>query len=349
MPDDSDAAPRLLAGTRVLDLSTEIPGAYCALQFVQAGAEVDRLDDVGQTLSGWDAILDAYLHDGKRRRTGRAAAAIEDMVGDVDVVIGEPDLPWIDLAPRLRADAVTATVDPFGEDGPYRNWRGTELIYASAGGATGYTRAPDGQPVYGFGHRYEMLAGLYLFTAACAVLGGNQRPGESAKVPMLRVSVLETVASVLPYLTTQYAYNGSASTVEQSGPRYTGTCRDGYVVIYAGGPWSDIVAMFEQPELTDDPRFAESGARFRNEAELGRMLDAWCRERTVAQVLAAADRANVAISPAVALSDVLDDEQLALRHAWHSVEVPSVGVGRAPREAYVVDRWRTGMARKESA
>lgn len=322
--------PRLLAGIRVLDLSTEVPGAYCALQFAQAGAEVDR---PAAAAPPEDPVLDAYLHDGKRRRA-------PDATGAYDVVIGEPDLDWAALAPR--PGAVTATVDPFGADGPYRDWHGTELIYASAGGATGYTRAPGGQPVYGFGHRYEMLAGLYLFSAACAALGGDH---DGAEVPMLRVSVLETVASVLPYLTTQYAYNGSLSTVEQSGPRYTGTCRDGYVVFYAGGPWTDIVAMFARPELSDDPRFAEQGARFRNEAELGRMFAAWCAERTVAQVVAEADRTNVAICPAVGPAEVLEDEQLALRRAWRTVEVPSAGAGRAPREPYVVDRRRT----KESA
>jgi crotonobetainyl-CoA:carnitine CoA-transferase CaiB-like acyl-CoA transferase len=333
----------------VLDLTTDVAGAYCALQFAKCGADVDRIDG-DEPPSGWAVYLDAYLHAGKNRtRGGRDLAGLQAAAGAYDAVIGDPDLPWADLAGHLRDGAVTATVDPFGETGPYRDWRGTELVFASAGGATGYTRAPDGEPVFGFGHRYEMLAGLYLFTAACAALGGEPGPGEP-RVPAIRVSAMETVASVLPYLTTQYVYNGSLSTVEQSGPRYTGACRDGYVVIYAGGPWTDIVAMFERPELDGDARFATPGARFRNEAELGRMFADWCGARTVAEVVAAADRANVAICPAVGLADVLGDEQLALRDGWEPVEVPGVGTGRAPREPYVVNRWRTaGIAAKENA
>lgn len=337
-------APPLLPGIRVLDLGTDVAGAYCALQFAKFGADVDRFSDAPAP-TGWAVYLDAYLHAGKNRVRG--PSGLPEAVGAYDVVIGEPDAPWAELAPHLRDGAVTATVDPFGETGPYRDWKGTELVFASAGGATGYTRADDGRPVFGFGHRYEMLAGLYLFTAACAALGGADGPGEP-RVPALRVSAMETVASVLPYLTTQYVYNGSLSTVEQSGPRYTGACDDGYVVIYAGGPWADMVTLFQRPDLAGDARFETQGERFRNEAELGRMFAEWCGARTVAEVVAAADAANVAICPAVGLAGVLEDEQLALRDGWEPIEVPGAGTGRAPREPYVVNRWRTART-KENA
>lgn len=294
-----------LSHVTVLDAGTSAASRYCGWLFVQNGARVlDHGAEPSNQLT--QATLD-FLDTEK------------EPAADPSI---NPDVILVDAtSPTQSASRLTGVIDAYGPTGPRADWAADEVTLAAMGGAAAYTVGRDGTPVYGFGLRYQYLAGLYLFTALVAELSAA-RPGSHE----VRVSLLETVASVLPYPTTQYAYNGSDSLLEQSGPRFVVACTDGWVVVYAGLAWTAITSMLDRPDLDEDQRFVELGDRFAHVTELGLLFDAWGATRTVAQALADGAAHDVATAEVRSPEQVLADPDLSARGVWHEVR----GGGHAP-------------------
>ncbi|MGH3449465.1 MAG: CoA transferase, partial [Haloechinothrix sp.] len=157
------------------------------------------------------------------------------------------------------------------------------------------------------------------------------------------VSAFESVVSLLPYLTTQFEYNRSQSTLEQSGPRFISRCVDGFVVIYAGRDWSNVSDLLEDPALECDERFINTKDRFAHVAELNDLFDVWCAGRTVADATAIGEQHDVAITAVCTPAFMLEDPAFAARAGWREVRL-SDRSGRIPTLPYTVDGHRPHVA-----
>lgn len=288
---------QLLTHLAVLESGQSPAVRYCGRLLSLAGARVDYAPGSrGQAVS--DAVGD-YLDHGKQPCDESSAPP-----HGYDVIIGDPDSSWEGIAPHV----VTGTVDPFTYTGSRAGWVSSEMVLASVGGSANYTRTSDGTPVYGFGRRFQYLAGTYLYTAIVSMLGIE--PPARPSHPRVRVANDEVVTALLPYGTTQYAYNGTTTTVEQSGPRFVAACADGYLCVYAGGAWADQAKLLGDLVDPDDPRFTAIGSRFAHADELGRLIQTWTENRTVSEAVRAADAASVAVAPCYELADALADASL---------------------------------------
>ena len=127
-----------LAGIRVVDFSTQIAGPYCSKLFVDAGAEVIKIEaPEGDSLRGWsatgadlggrDSALFAYLNAGKQSVVGTAADPhVAALIAEADLVIEAHGLASdtgerLDGA-RLRAGhpaLVVLSITPYGITGPW--------------------------------------------------------------------------------------------------------------------------------------------------------------------------------------------------------------------------------------
>ncbi|MFE2218227.1 CoA transferase [Streptomyces canus] len=317
---------RPLSHLTVIDYASGAAGSFAAMLFCQGGATVYKVR-TGDKPETDDAIFtDAYLNSGK------IVVSAEDEPGlrsTVDVAIADPEHDWAAYLDGRRVP-VTGTVHSAGPDGPKSDWHLNEMMIATLGGATVYSVTADGTPAFGFGERYQRVAGMYLYTALLAVL----HEGSAARAfPQVQVSELETVVSLLGYSTTQFAYNGSDALVGQAGPRYTLRCTDGYIVLGANGEWANLTKLFSDPELATDPRFLTQGARFEHAHILGRMVTEWAAAKSVAEAIEVAAACTVPVVPLASTQSLLDDDHLRQRDAWETVEVPGRSRGRAPRAA----------------
>lgn len=313
----------LLDGLRVLEVGDEAAIRFCGWMFAMNGAEVLRVQDRAE---GTDPLVEGFLNSGKQ--ITHAAPDSREW----DIVIADPSYDWSQVPPQT----ISGTVHPFRPTGPYRDWSGSELVYCSLGGATGYTVSRDGTPVYGYGDRYQYIAGMHLFqgVTGCYLKTLVNETAQFDSVPVVEVSNFETVATSLPYPTTQYQYNGDESVLEQSGPRFVSRCIDGFVVIYGGFAWDPIAALLDRPDLLDDERFVDNGERFRHVSELGEIFDAWAIERSVTEACEIGKLQNVAVTPVRTPRQALHDEGLASRGAWMP---DATGEGRVPLLPYTVD------------
>lgn len=164
-PTQSEVRPPL-AGIRVVDFSTLLPGPMCSLLLAQAGAEVIKIERAGSgdemrsyaPKLGDDAVNFALLNQGKRslaldlKDPGERERAIA-LVRSADVLI-EQFRPGVmerlglgyaamrALNPRLIYCAITG----WGQEGPLAQVAAHDLNYQAETGLLGLTADADGLP-----------------------------------------------------------------------------------------------------------------------------------------------------------------------------------------------------------
>ena len=155
-----------LAGIRVVDFSTLLPGPMCSLLLAQAGAEVIKIERPGHgdemrsyaPKFGQDSVNFALLNQGKRS----VAINLKDPVGlddaialvrTADVLI-EQFRPGVMDRLGLGYEAMKAvnprliycSITGWGQDGPLASMAAHDLNYQAESGLLGLTAGMDGAP-----------------------------------------------------------------------------------------------------------------------------------------------------------------------------------------------------------
>ncbi|MEV0184247.1 CoA transferase [Streptomyces sp. NPDC050625] len=193
--------PGALDGVRVVEVGDRI-GEYCGLVLAGLGAEVikveppegaesrrmgpfvDDVPDPERSLHFWaynrgkrSVVLDLDTDEGRRGLEDLAAAS--DVLLDASPVgyLDERGLSSAELRERHPA-LVVARMTPFGEEGPRRNWKATDLVHLALGGQVmnnGYDPDPSGKydlpPVASqLEHSYAVAGEQLAFTVVAALI-----------------------------------------------------------------------------------------------------------------------------------------------------------------------------------
>ena len=299
---------------RVIDMGRSPAVKYCGRVMAQLGAQVL---DVSEHASGQlNARTLEFLQQGKQPVAARTLNELRECSGceRFDIVIGDPgcDFDAFDCDPAHPM--LRGIVDPFGPSGPWADWQGSEMVFATLGGASGYTLSESGMPVYGVGHRYQFLAGLYLYTALMALAHRcSQVPDLPVRERLVRVSAYETVVATMPYLPVQYFYNRSNRIDNHTGPRLVVRCKDGWIMSYLGAVWRSAAGLIDRLDLLDDPRFQSTASQFEHIAALEALVREWGAGKTVAQTIEAARKWDIAVTEIVSTDVVFS--QIADGHS----------------------------------
>jgi len=161
-----------LSGVKVLDLSWYISGPYCTKLLADYGADVLKVempgegdparklgpffkDDPHPEKSG----LFLYLNTNKKGITLNLKSSwgndvIKELVKDVDILVESfsPDvmerlgLSYEDLE-KINPRLLFTSISNFGQFGPYRDYKASELIIYGMGGAMNESGLPDREPL----------------------------------------------------------------------------------------------------------------------------------------------------------------------------------------------------------
>lgn len=156
-----------LAGVKVLDFSTLLPGPLCSLLLAEAGAEVVKIEkpNGGDEMRsyvprhGTDSVNFAMLNRGKKSLAldlksadGRAAALQLARGSDVVIeqfrpgVMARLGLGYDDLRP-VNPRIVYCSISGYGQSGPLANRAAHDLNYVAESGMLALTAGADGAPV----------------------------------------------------------------------------------------------------------------------------------------------------------------------------------------------------------
>ena len=209
-----NAGPGMLAGLRVIEIADE-RAEYTGLLLAGLGAEVIKieppegnatrrigpfLDDqpgLERSLFFWNynrnkksVVLDLQSRDGREhmlRLLGGADILLDASCGALNEVLGLDHAALNARFPQL----VTARMTPFGDDGPWKDFKGSDLIHLALGGPMmncGYDPDPnfeyDTPPIAPqIWHAYH-IAGEQMATGIIAALIHRERSGEGQDVSL---------------------------------------------------------------------------------------------------------------------------------------------------------------------
>jgi crotonobetainyl-CoA:carnitine CoA-transferase CaiB-like acyl-CoA transferase len=337
----------ILDGIRVLDFGRYVAGPWCAALLGDLGAEVIRIEKragsedrfVGPVAAGGEGALFLQTNRNKKGMTldpGKPAGReiVRRLVATADVVVANlpPQslralgLDWETLS-ALRPSLVLTTVSAFGGGGPYEERLGFDGIGQAMSGAM-YLSGHPGEPMKAYVPWVDFgTAGLAAF-ATVAALYERRTTGRGQHV---EASLLQTALSVAnaPLVEQRVRKLDRIATGNRSqiaGPSDAFRTRDGWVLAQVIGQplFARFAALIGEPELLDDPRFADDDARGAKGAELSERMARWCAARTTADVLGALERAQIPAGPVYSPQLALEDPHIRAARLLREVDYPGL-------------------------
>jgi crotonobetainyl-CoA:carnitine CoA-transferase CaiB-like acyl-CoA transferase len=351
----------------VLDLTHHIAGPYATKLMADYGADVIKVErpggDIARTLGPFQGDephpeksgLFFFLNTNKRSvvldlKSDDGRAALAALAQRAHVVVesfapGTLDRLGVGWAffQAIRPDLSLVSISNFGQDGPYRDYRLTELpLYAFAGEMYSMGLAErEPTKMAGTGALFE--SGAAIAPAIMAALFASRRRTSGQHID---VALAETqFGGVDRRHATAIAYQFSGrKTLRAAGaaagmPSGIYPCADGYVDFTNASLRPDRVAdMLNHAEWLQNPIYADPQARIRPDVieEWTSHFLVWCLERTKREIWAEARRAKVMCGPLFTMEDLFSDDHFRGRGFWTSVEHPVMGTVELPGRPFMM-------------
>jgi crotonobetainyl-CoA:carnitine CoA-transferase CaiB-like acyl-CoA transferase len=352
----------LLDGVRVLEFATGVAGPYAGKLFADCGADVVKIEPrEGDEARQWGPFLSPtpdpdtsalflHLNTNKRLVTldpscDRGRELAERLISSADVVI-ESYRPgtfeaWglgFEKMKSVNRSVTLTSITPFGQDGPYCDYRGSEIVYWALAGMN-FTREWDGRPVTLGGNLAQYQAGNLAVAATMAALIQAEATGEGVHVDASHLLAhVGSASGAMTYLVA-HAYNGRTSAPPRSspgapstrspfGPLPNGTfrCADRAVMVSTLEAWVPrMLRVIGDPELFaifgDATRLTEPATADR----VNEIASAWFASRSRADAMAEAQAAGWPVTAVQRPSELAGDAHFLERGAVIETEHPVAG------------------------
>lgn len=348
-----------LADVKVLDITHHIAGPYCTKLLADYGADVIKVERPGVgdparrmgPFLGDDPHPDKsglFLHLNTSKRgvtlnlkSGSGQKLFRELLAGVDILVenfAPRVMPSLGLAyeelEKVNPKLVMTSISNFGQTGPYRDFKASELILYGMGGAMNETGTLDRYPLKKGGSAIQYQAGTIAAVATMLALFSSrlQGVGQHVDVPIFE-SQMATIDRRMSHLLS-YQYNGETShrpdpLQEPAGfPVGVYACKDGFFQIAGGFVfWSRICQMMDRSDLADDPGFnTPQGQRDPENLERFSIIwYPWIAEHTKLEIVTAGQAAGVLCGPISTSEDLLNEPHWKERGFWEEIEHPVAG------------------------
>jgi len=212
---------------------------------------------------------------------------------------------------------VYASVSGFGQTGPESHRPAYDIILQALCGLMDATGAPDGEPTLVGDSVSDVVSGIFASWGVLAALVARDRTGKGTHVDvsMFDATLNLTAALVARYATTGVAQSRVGNRHPTSAPFGAYRASDGHFVVAVlnNKLFARLADAIDQPELADDPRFANDTSRCAHEAVLRVCIERWAATRSVAEVNAALSAAGIPVAPIQSIRQALDSDHARLR------------------------------------
>jgi formyl-CoA transferase len=345
MNDKTPALPHI----KVLDLSRVLAGPWCTQILADLGADVIKVErpGAGDDTRHWGP---PFLQDAQGQDTGHAAyytcanrnkrsitvdlahpqgqALIRELAARSDVLVenfkvgglAHYGLDYESLKavnPRL----VYCSVTGFGQDGPYAERAGYDLMIQAMSGMMSITGRADGTP--GGGPQRvgvaltDLFTGVYAATAILAALEVRHRTGEGQHIDM---ALLDVGMAILAnqaggFLNTGRVPQRQGNSHPSLVPYQDFPTQDGAMLLAVGndGQFARFCKAAGHPEWAADERFATNTLRVRHREALIPLMEAVTRTRTTAEWVALLEDKAVPCGPINDIGQGFADPQVQAR------------------------------------
>ncbi len=346
-----------LAGIRVVELAERVSGPYCAKLFADYGAEVVKLEPrCGDVARSWGPFPGDrphpersgtffFLNTNKRGVTldvtqARGRDLLHRLLARADLLIenGEPrrmrelGLDYATLAPA-HPDLVMISITPFGQTGPYADWKGHDLnAFHLSGTGSRYCGRPDQAPL-----EHGTFAADFFGASAAAAWGlaavyGRSRVGGGQH---LDVSCAEAIAAL--FVGSQnvggYAQDGrfdrrTGVGMSLCAPATILPCKDGHVWVLAieSAQWRGLCRAMGNPEWAQLEAFDDMLTRAESADAIYPLLEQWTLQHGKQEIMERCQAEGCPVTAVFTVAEAAEHPHLAER--GYVVELDHTALGR---------------------
>jgi len=342
---------RALSDVRVIELAEDTAGPYTGKMLADYGADVIKIErpglgDISRRKGPFPGDVPhreksfqfLYLNTNKKSvtldvRKPDGMKVLKRMVEDADVLI-------IDFLPAemeklgLTYDALSkanpallmVSITPFGQTGPYRDMKSTDIIQYAVSSFMNLSGSPDREPLQ---HALGQAGFMAARNALVATMGALLYRDATGQGQFIDVSIIESIAVQPPFQPTQYTYQGVIAT-RGTEPVLDGAyvpCKGGEYICMTttgGAPFSDFADLLGLPQLLD-PKFATSEGRTENIKELDELVSNRLKELDPLELFHKAQNRRFVFGVCQTPKDILACPQMKAREFFQTIDHPVVG------------------------
>ena len=290
----------ILDGIRVLDFTQYLAGPTVTRLMAEMGAEIIKVEiaplgDPSRGLPLTDRNRSGYFvqqNRGKQSlcldlRQPEALTILRELASKVDVVVEnfgpgvmeKRGLAYADLR-AIKPDIIMASVSAYGRESTLSHKTGYDWAAQAFAGLMHMTGDPKGPPMpMGFAVG-DIGSGVHAFSAIGFALFHRGRTGQGQ---WLDLSMVDAMFHMQDIALQAHTLSNGTFMPNRMGNHHSLVCPfgvfkgpSGYLVILALQPqWKNVCAALGQPELEQDPRFAQADRRAANQRELIALIEAW--------------------------------------------------------------------------
>ncbi len=351
--------PGPLSGIRVLDLADQ-KGVYCCKMLADMGADVIKVEPpdgdpmrfIGPFLDGErhpeKSLYWFHMNTSKRSitlnwNTPEGLSLLKKLASGADVIVetfppGElarMGAGW-EVLQQLNEQLIMASITPFGQAGPWSQYKSSDLVAAALGGLMSICGWPDGPPERIAGsqayHQCSLQAALSINVALFNRLATGR--GVHIDVSMHKSIPITMLVTMPNYVLTGEVRKreGDAHTLAAYG---TFACKDGYVDFRLfAAEWESLVAWLDSEGMAGDlkePKWQDPF--FRRTKEAAAHIDSFVRpfllKHTKKEIYEQGQTRGLQVGAVNTAKDVSEDPQLQARSYF--VDVDHAELGRSIR------------------
>jgi formyl-CoA transferase len=349
-------APGPLQGLKIVEMGQLIAGPFAAKTLGDLGADVIKIEppEGGDPLRQWRLIKDGtsvwwQVQSRNKRsialdlRQPEGQAIARELIAQADVLVenfrpGTLEGWGMDYASLAGTNPglILLRISGYGQTGPYRDKPGFGVIGEAMGGLRHLTGEPGRVPVRCGVSIGDTLASLHGVVGILAALHHRHATGRGQ---VIDVALHEAVFNVMESLLPEYSAFGAVrepagSALPGIAPSNAYRCSDGQVLVAGNGDsiFKRLMAAIGRPDLAERPDLTSNTGRVASVAEIDGAIGDWTGARTVDEVLAALDAAQVPVGRIYTARDIAEDPHYRARdmiltqrtREGYEVEVPGI-------------------------
>jgi crotonobetainyl-CoA:carnitine CoA-transferase CaiB-like acyl-CoA transferase len=327
-----------LSGYRVLDLTDE-KGMLSTRVLSDMGAEVIRIEkpSVPSHTGSSDYY---YLNAGKKsirlnlvNKSGRDL--FRRLVKAADVLVETEPPGYLESLglgysrlSEINPGLVMAAITHFGQSGPYRNFKSSDLVSGALGSwlsVCGEERAP----LQLFGNQAYHTASLFAANGILLALWHRHTTGRGQYID---ISIMECVAATLDHVLVRYFYEGIVS--GRQGSRHWNNafrvfpCRDGHILFSLHQQWDTLVEWLASEGMAGDlgdEKWRDREERNRGIDHIIKVLERWTLNHSVGELVEKGQLMHFPWARVTSIPELLSSPQLAERNYFADIEYPEAG------------------------
>lgn len=362
-----------LSGLKVLEFGNLVSAPYCTKLMADLGAEVIKIETPGtgdearrrepfaQDKPGIErSALFAYLNANKLSitldpQTAAGKKLFRELIASVDILV-ENNPPSVmeslgftyDDLEKINPQLIMTSITPFGQTGPYRDYKAYELTVYQGGGygfiSTGCFSEPVMPPVKAAGRQAQFGAGQMGTVATLFAVLARDQMGCGQHVD---VSNFEVMAGLYESAIEHWTFNaneigGVTNPVVQ--PMLPLPCKNGWVFIMCieDHQFDKFVKVMGDPEWAANELFKDRFSRATYIDALTPLLSEWTMQYTKEEVFEMAQAARVPLAPAYTAEDVVNSPQMKATRYFVEIDHPEIGRAKYPGAPYTLTEtpWR---------